>query len=401
MAMTIIVGIKMVDQLQLSKHHEVQFQTSSLLLQNVSDLTVAAFLVGSRTTEHYDRQAQLMLMSENVFNQIQSNEELDLSWRTFKQKVNHFVQLSSMLKTSFRFVASSESIFTTSDSELAHHGEHLLASLVEYQMIGSEGVSQHIQGYMEEHEAVLSQLDDLGMQWPMLKRHIEFILRTSNKVNALTNQIQQQTISQQLSALSDMHNKALISANRWFDVNGVLLVSALFLLFITMLFRQREELIVKSNEAQAAAQAKSMFLSNMSHEIRTPLNGIIGLADLCLRTDLTKNQREYMEKLLFSGQSLLTIINDILDVSKMESNKLDIVKVDFEVDKLFGNIKSMMANSAAEKGLELIFDVSADIPKVLHGDSIRIGQILLNLTSNACKFTEKGHVLISLKRVKR
>lgn len=395
---TLVTGIKMVDQYNESRFHEAQFQTATLLLRNVSELIIAAFLVGSRDTEHYDRQAQLMLLSENVFNRMQTDEKLDSSWSEFKQTVNHFVQLSSMLKTSYRFAASAESLFVSANPQLARHGEHLLAALVEFQMLGTDKVRQDILDYMDEHNVILSQLDALGMQWSMLNRHINFILRTSNKVNALTNEIQRQAISQQLYDVIEEHNNALMLANRQFDFYAVLLVSELFLLFITLLLRQREELIVKSKQAQAAAQAKSMFLSNMSHEIRTPLNGIIGLADLCLRTDLTKNQRDYLEKLLFSGQSLLTIINDILDFSKMESNKLDIVSGDFEVEKLFSHVKGIMAKSASDKGLELVFDVKPDVPQVLHGDSIRIGQILLNLTSNACKFTESGHIIVSLQR---
>jgi CheY-like chemotaxis protein/HPt (histidine-containing phosphotransfer) domain-containing protein len=130
----------------------------------------------------------------------------------------------------------------------------------------------------------------------------------------------------------------------------------------------------------------------MSHEIRTPMNAVIGLAHLCLKTDLTAKQRDYVGKIHNAGTSLLSIINDILDFSKIEAGRLDIENVAFEVDALMGNISTMVAQRIHDKGLELLFDISPDIPPALLGDPLRLGQVLINLLGNAVKFTETGEI---------
>ena len=145
-------------------------------------------------------------------------------------------------------------------------------------------------------------------------------------------------------------------------------------------------------KAEEATKAKADFLANMSHEIRTPMNAVIGLAHLCLKTDLDAKQRDYVAKIHNAGTSLLGIINDILDFSKIEAGKLDMEHVPFEIDAVMANISTIVAQKVHDKGLELLFDISGDIPPVLIGDSLRLGQILTNLLGNAVKFTEKGEI---------
>jgi len=144
--------------------------------------------------------------------------------------------------------------------------------------------------------------------------------------------------------------------------------------------------------AEEAARAKSDFLANMSHEIRTPMNAIIGMAHLVLKTDLTVRQRDYVKKIQGSGQHLLGIINDILDFSKIEAGKLAVEKADFELDKLLDNVANLVSEKTSAKGLELVFDVAPDVPHALVGDSLRMGQVLINYANNAVKFTERGEV---------
>jgi two-component system sensor histidine kinase/response regulator len=144
--------------------------------------------------------------------------------------------------------------------------------------------------------------------------------------------------------------------------------------------------------AEDAANAKAVFLANMSHEIRTPMNAVIGLAHLCLKTDLTEKQRDYVGKIHNAGTSLLSIINDILDFSKIEAGKLDIENATFEVDSLMNNISTMIAQKVHDKELELLFDISSRIPPVLLGDPLRLGQVLINLLGNAVKFTQTGEI---------
>ncbi len=166
--------------------------------------------------------------------------------------------------------------------------------------------------------------------------------------------------------------------------------------------KKLEQTLAKAKDAaEEATRAKGDFLANMSHEIRTPMNAVIGLSDLALRTDLSAKQQDYLEKIHGSAEALLGIINDILDFSKIEAGRLDIEEIEFDIDQVLDNLATIANVKTREKGLEFLFRRDPQVPTVMIGDPLRLGQILINLTNNAVKFTETGEIVVDIELQER
>jgi len=185
----------------------------------------------------------------------------------------------------------------------------------------------------------------------------------------------------------------------------LLTVGAVFLVLnLSSLIRalsRAKTLRLSKLKADEVSRFKSEFLANMSHEIRTPMNAVIGLSHLALQTDLTAKQADYVNKIQNSSNALLGIINDVLDFSKIEAGKLDMDSVDFQLEDVLDNLNTLISLKAEEKGLEFRFNVDPRTPNHLVGDPLRLGQVLINLSNNAVKFTDQGEVIVALRVLDR
>lgn len=181
-----------------------------------------------------------------------------------------------------------------------------------------------------------------------------------------------------------------------FDENNRFLGQVIRIMDNTEIYEYTNKLLELKNDAEKANRAKSIFLTNMSHEIRTPLNAIVGMDELILRESTSDKIREYAGNIREAGKVLLSIISDVLDISKIESGKLEVKTDEYEMDSLLYNVFTMISMKAEEKGLSFRMDIDEALPNYLYGDEIRLKQCMVNLLTNAVKYTKRGRVIFKV-----
>lgn len=349
--------------------------------------------------QHYDIYSQLQFELDNVGRQLPKDSQAHQLVASYSELASDYMELATMLKTSKRLIA-----YSNIDA-LSGPQQRLILKLnnlvSQYSISANNADFKQISLLSDEADIEFKTFQSDQFSWSHFKQHYQFILTNSDVAFEQKELLQQVDISSALSEQRALYQSQIVFAQivQLLSLFGVVL--SFITIFIAVLIRQRKLLKQKSEMYKEAAEVKSRFLANMSHEIRTPMTGIIGLAELCLDSNLDAQQKDYMSKLHFSASSLLVIINDILDFSKIESGKLHIENIPFDHNKLFDNLSVMLGKTTQKKSIELIYDIDDAIPNALTGDAVRLSQILLNLLNNAVKFTEQGHVILKSRLINR
>ena len=384
-------------------HQETFYETATERLNRLK--TLAPKLLNELldinfvSKQHYDTYSQLQLEIDQIQRSFADNPEVFELIENYSDLSSHYMELASMLKTSRRLIAMvNTDNMTDQQKSLVFE---LNNQLNEFNFSESSIENNEIRQHLEKAEGAFYQYRDVNYSWHHYVQHFNFILDNSGIAAEQKQQLQNIDITAILIKQREYYSGKQAKAQTLQLLSIFAIVLSFIFIFIAVLRRQQKLLLEKNHQYKEAAEVKSRFLANMSHEIRTPMTGIIGLAELCLTTELDSQQKDYLSKLHFSASSLLVIINDILDFSKIESGKLAIENIDFDHTKLFDNLSVLLGKAAQQKSIELIYDLDTNIPNTLQGDPVRTSQILLNLVNNAIKFTEQGHVTLKSRLIDR
>ncbi len=333
----------------------------------------------------------------------EQQNELRIGQQELADAQQNLADAQAELESKINLIEEREAELTRLVSDLAQGGKLLSES--RESLLSS-------QKELENNQFISEQLaTNLRVQRDTLAIRTQFMASLADSIDASRVLLTEQTealVAQQILVEQQRSNMALqvdtIERQQTVLIVGGALGSIMLILLVVIAYsyrvnrRQAAELIVARQAAEAASRAKAEFLANMSHEIRTPMNAVIGMAHLALRTELTTRQRDYVHKIQLSGHHLLGIINDILDFSKIEAGKLLVENIDFQLEDVLNQTVTQVGSKAADKGLELLIDVPADVELNFRGDPLRIGQILVNYCNNAIKFTDEGQIVIRVRQ---
>ncbi|WP_163832810.1 response regulator [Spartinivicinus ruber] len=362
----------------------------------------------------------------NINSQIQQLKELQLVIEQYQQQVNDVYQWHDEVKHQQFLAASYEfleqykrfndlkndidqaflqysqlSTQLKNNRHLAPHIVQLSSSLLLYQLRLLPTAKQQAQ---KVTQFLARSADEPGFRslsnnlWQMVS-YTGFLLENLELQEAQLIKLKNNPMVDLLTQILSYHDKNVQSYQRLETIIVSAFIVTILGLVLVFSLRKNRELAQKSLQAEAATRAKSQFLANMSHEIRTPMNAIIGFTELVLQSSLNKKQVDFVRKIKISAESLLLIINDILDFSKIEAGKLEIDQVTFDLTKQLDILCNMFARRCEQKQIEMIIDDKTELAHQLIGDPLRLNQILINLVSNAIKFTEEGQVVITIENL--
>jgi len=368
---------------------------------------VAAFAGYSRTLNH-DVAANIAVVADRAMPQVQAAGDLAAAFAGVEAARQQVVAANAVAEHDDRYPIDTPPGHTE-PAKAARRGlvraiaavEARLAEVRTLASASASGPRPELQSLDEEFAAYRSDIDDLvaelehgsgGKARVYLSEAIEgrFTRRIAPAIATLTRRAHEEASRASASAVDTI---ALASHLQWMAAVAALAVACVVALVTGRSVTRSGRLLADARlAAEAGSRAKSEFLANMSHEIRTPMNGVFGMAELLADTPLTPLQREYLATLHSSADGLLGVINDILDVSKLEVGKLQLEAAEFDLAEVVAEATRTLAVRAHQQGLELIYRVAPGAPEVVVGDALRLRQVLLNLIGNGIKFTERGEV---------